>query len=121
MTLEVDNHAVQHSDNGKVSGRISNQKRSNGENPPQDTVERGSDLVPKMRRTHYPKEKVSCPTCHTPFTKNRPWHQFCSDSCRRKHHRTETRDAILTGMVATAKALSYSKDEFMAKIESMWK
>lgn len=116
----VDIHTDQNLDNGMDLAKDRKQKRGNEIKPPAETVKDGLDCGLKMRETHYSDEKVSCPTCNTLFTKNRPWQQFCSTPCRRKHHRTETRDAILTGMVATAQALHYTKDEFISRINTMW-
>ena len=121
MTREtVDIHTDQNLDNGKDTGGIRNQKRDNGENSLQGTVKEAQNCSVKMRRTRYQEEKVSCPMCHTLFTLKRPWQRFCSTPCRRKHHRIETRDAILIGMVSTARALNYTRDEFISKISSMW-
>ena len=109
-----------HTDQSSDYGKDLEQKRDNGENPLQETVREAKNCYLKMRRTHYQEGKASCPICHTLFTKKRPWHQFCSTPCRRKHHRRETRDAILIGMVSTARALNYTRDEFISKISSMW-
>jgi len=115
----VDIHTDQNPDNGKITARIWNQKRDNGNNSLEKTVKEDQNCSVKMRRTHYQEEKLSCPVCHTLFTKKRPWQRFCSTICRRKHHRIETRDAILSGMVATARAF-YTKDEFISKIKAIW-
>ena len=74
-----------------------------------------------MRRTHCQEELLRCPGCANEFIQNRPWQRFCSISCRRKYHRTESRRTIILGMVATARALGYSRDEFILKIGSIWK
>ncbi len=121
MTDQMVNiHRDQNLGKGKALAKDRNQKRGDRIISPQETVKDGLDCSLKMRETHNSDEKASCPTCNTLFTKNRPWQQFCSTPCRRKHHRTETRDAMLTGMVATAQALHYTKDEFISKINTMW-
>lgn len=116
----VDIRTDQNPDNGKVTARIWNQKRDNGKNSQLAAVKEDQNYSVKMRRTRFQEEKVSCPICHTLFIKKRPWQRFCSTPCRRKYHRIETRDAILIGMVATARALNYTKDEFISKINAMW-
>lgn len=63
---------------------------------------------------------IPCETCGQDFPQRRPWQRFCSTPCRRRNHRTQTRDAILTGMVATARALGYTKALFLAKLDSLW-
>ena len=121
MTHEVvDIRTDQNSDNGKITARVWDQKSKNGENLVQETVKEDKNCSLKMRRTHYQEEKASCPICHTLFTKKRPWQRFCSTPCRRKHHRIETKNAILIGMVATARALNFTREGFVSKISSMW-
>lgn len=122
MTLEaVDIHTDQTNKTGKVLGRVEQLLDSEGRKSGHSAVEIDSKDVQKTRRTHYPEEKVPCDTCHAPFIPNRPWQRFCSTPCRRQYHRTETRDAILAGMVATAKALGYTKVGFISKIDTVWK
>jgi len=74
----------------------------------------------KMRGTHYHEETDTCPTCGHPFTPKRPWQRFCSIICRRQHHRRDTRDLVLDGIISTAKALGYTKAGFLAKMDSIW-
>jgi hypothetical protein len=82
--------------------------------------ESDSEPCVKMRRTHYPVETDICLTCGHPFTPRRPWQRFCSTACRRQHHRKDTRDTILMGIVDTARALGYTKAGFIAKLDQVW-
>jgi len=91
-----------------------------GGNSMKTTVKEDQNCSVKMRRTRSMQKKYHTLPFHTPFTIKRPWQRFCSTKCRRKHHRIETRDAILSGMVVTARALNYTRDEFISKINVMW-
>lgn len=63
----------------------------------------------KMRRTHSQGQSDVYPTCGLPFIPKRTWQRFCQIACRRQHHRRDTRNAILQGLIDTARALDASR------------